>query len=84
MSKSSGVSKRVSTRAPTLVVAVVLLGLLAMAVYVPAGAWTIERETGQSMSPTGYLALIIGFVATLALAGGLLALMAFGRRQRRG
>lgn len=73
-----------STGAPTLVVAVVLLGLLAMAVYVPAGAWTIESETGQSMSATGYVAMMFGFVATLALAGGLLALMVFGSRQRRG
>lgn len=72
-----------STGAPTLVVAVVLLGLLAMAVYVPAGAWTIESETGQSMSATGYVAMMFGFVATLALLGGLLALMAFSRRQRR-
>lgn len=84
MSKSSRVSTRVSTKAPVLVVAVVLLGLLAMAVYVPAGAWAIESETGQSMSATGYVAMTFGFISTLALLGGLLALMTYGSRQRRG
>ena len=57
----------------------VLLGLLAATVLVSLWAWQSLGEV--EMGFHGYAALLIGVVATLALAAGLVALMMYSSRR---
>jgi hypothetical protein len=60
------------------VAAVVLLGLLAVAVAYGVHAWTALG--GVAMSGAGWLFLVLGAVFTLAVGGGLMWLVFYSSR----
>ena len=57
-----------------------LLSLLALAGYFLVVGWGAP-EGGSAMSTGGYLAMALGVLATLALGGGLMALMFYSSRR---
>ena len=63
----------------TIATVVVLVGLLAATAVVSLWAWQSLGEV--EMGFHGYAALLIGVVATLALAAGLVALMMYSSRR---
>jgi hypothetical protein len=68
----------------TVLVVVVLLGLLGLAVYIGVAGWNMGSDiSGGSMSITGYIAMALGIVATLALGAGLMALMYYSSKHDR-
>ncbi len=68
----------------TALVVAVLLGLLALAVYVGVAGWNMGSDSaGDSMSTTGYIAMGFGIAVTLALGVGLMALMYYSSRHDR-
>ena len=72
------------SRGGTVVVVVVLLGLLGLAVYTGVAGWNMGSDSsGGSMSTAGYVAMALGIVVTLALGGGLMALMYYSSKHDR-
>ena len=70
--------------AGTILVLVVLIGLLALAIYVGVTGWNMGADdTGGSMSTAGYVAMALGIVVTLALGAGLMALMYYSSKHDR-
>ena len=68
----------------TILVVAVLLGLLALAIYVGVAGWNMGSSVaGDSMSTMGYVAMGLGIVATLALGIGLMALMYYSSKHDR-
>jgi hypothetical protein len=61
---------------------VVLVGLLLMAIVFLAVGWDMP-EGGEQMSTGGWIAMILGVVATLALGIGLMTLMFYSNRSGR-
>jgi hypothetical protein len=66
----------------TILTAVVLLGVLAAAVLFLVVGWSTP-EGGTPISIHGYIAMGLGVVLTMALGGGLMALMFYSNRQGR-
>ena len=62
----------------TAVTVVVLLGFLALAVYVSVTVWTGLGEV--EISDGGIVALVLGALFTLALGGGLMFLVFYSSR----
>ena len=70
--------------AGTILALVVLVGLLALAIYVGVTGWNMGADgTGGSMSTAGYVAMALGIVVTLALGAGLMALMYYSSKHDR-
>ena len=68
----------------TILVMIVLLGLLALAIYVGFVGWNMGGDgAGGSMSTTGYIAMGFGILVTLALGAGLMALMYYSSKHDR-
>lgn len=66
----------------TILALAVLIGLLLMAIVFMAVGWDAP-EGGTPMSTTGWVAMILGVVVTLALGIGLMVLMFYGSRHGR-
>jgi hypothetical protein len=68
----------------TILVIAVLLGLLALAIYVGIAGWSMGSDSaGDSMSIAGYIAMGLGIAVTLALGTGLMALMYYSSKHDR-
>jgi hypothetical protein len=70
---------KVPRRRGTLFAAIVLLALLALAGYVGWSLW--QSLAGTTISNHGLIALALGAVLSLALGGGLMALVFFSSRR---
>ena len=68
-----------SRRRVTLLAAVVFLGLLVAALYVAWALWTSVDVA--AISTHGFVALALGAVFSLAVGGGLMALVFFSSRR---
>jgi hypothetical protein len=66
----------------TFLVLAVLIGLLVAAIVFMIIGWGAPAG-GTPMSTTGWIAMILGIVATLALGCGLMALMFYSSRSGR-
>jgi hypothetical protein len=62
-------------------VLVVLIGLLCLAIVVLYVSW--DPEQSGAMTGAGYVAMVLGIIATLALGVGLMALMYYSNRSGR-
>jgi len=70
--------------AGTAITLTVLLGLLVLAgVFLVVGWDTPQGPRGTEMSVRGYVAMALGTLITLALGGGLMALMFYSNRHGR-
>jgi hypothetical protein len=69
----------------SVILIVVLVALLAAAVGFSVHVWTSvgadASQGGEAMNGNGYTALVLGGIGTLALGGGLMALMFFSSRR---
>jgi peptidoglycan/LPS O-acetylase OafA/YrhL len=65
-------------RLPTILTAVVLLGLLAVAVRFMVSAWNL---TDAHMSGHGWFALTLGIIFSMIFGCGLMALMFYSSRR---
>ena len=59
-----------------------LVGLLLLAIVFMVVGWDVP-EGGTPMSTMGWIAMIVGIVATLALGGGLMFLVFYSNRHGR-
>jgi hypothetical protein len=66
----------------TILTLAILVGLLLLAIVFMAIGWDAPKG-GTPMSTTGWIAMILGIVATLALGAGLMALMFYSNRRGR-
>lgn len=66
----------------TILIVAVLIGLLLLAIVFVTVSWDVPKG-GEQMSTTGWVAMILGIVATLALGCGLMALMFYSNRSGR-
>jgi hypothetical protein len=66
----------------TVIVLAVLVGLLVVAIVFMVIGWGAP-EGGTPMTTNGWIAMILGVVATLALGIGLMALMFYSNRHGR-
>jgi hypothetical protein len=66
----------------TILTVALLIGLLLLAIVFMAIGWDVP-EGGQQMSTGGWIAMILGIVATVALGAGLMALMFYSNRSGR-
>jgi hypothetical protein len=66
----------------TILTLVVLVGLLLLAIVFMLVGWGAP-EGGTPMSTTGWIAMILGILVTLALGAGLMALMFYSSRSGR-
>ena len=66
----------------TIIALVILIGLLLLAIVFMAVGWS-EPEGGEKMSTAGWIAMILGVIATLALGIGLMTLMFYSNRSGR-
>jgi hypothetical protein len=66
----------------TIIALVILVGLLLLAIVFMAIGWNAP-EGGEQMSIGGWIAMILGIIATLALGIGLMALMFYSNRSGR-
>lgn len=57
-----------------------LVGLLLLAIVFMVVGWDVP-EGGTPMSTNGWIAMIVGIVATLALGGGLMFLVFYSNRR---
>jgi hypothetical protein len=64
-----------------IVLAVLVLLLVLAIVFLVVGWETTEADSRQSMSTGGYIAMVFGILATLALGGGLMALVFYSSRK---
>lgn len=70
-----------SRRGGTWLIVVVLLVILALSIVVLYVGWEIADDAGgMAMSTSGYVAMALGIVATLALGIGLMALVFYSNR----
>jgi hypothetical protein len=69
--------------AGTILVVAVLIGLLGFAIYIAMSGWGSGDVTDVPMSSTGWIAMVLGILATLALGIGLMALMYYSSRNNR-
>ncbi len=65
----------------SLFVVVILALILAAAVYLTSSMWTSIGSGGPGMNANGVIALILGGIGTLALGGGLMALVFYSSRR---
>jgi hypothetical protein len=66
----------------TILTLLVLVGLLLLAIVFMLVGWGTP-EGGTPMSTTGWIAMILGILVTLALGAGLMALMFYSNRSGR-
>ena len=66
----------------TIITLAVLIGLLLLAIVFMIVGWDVP-EGGTPMSTMGWIAMIVGIAVTLALGGGLMALMFYSSRHCR-
>jgi hypothetical protein len=66
----------------TILTLVLLVGLLLLAIVFMAIGWDVPKG-GEQMSTGGWIAMILGIVATVALGAGLMALMFYSNRSGR-
>ncbi len=66
----------------TVIALVILVGLLLLAIVFMAVGWNTP-EGGEQMSTGGWIAMILGVIATLALGIGLMTLMFYSNRSGR-
>jgi hypothetical protein len=66
----------------TIISLVILVGLLLLAIVFLAVGWNAP-EGGEKMSTAGWIAMILGVIATLALGIGLMTLMFYSSRSGR-
>ena len=66
----------------TITALVILVGLLLLAIIFIAVGWNAP-EGGEKMSTGGWIAMILGVIATLALGVGLMTLMFYSHRSGR-
>ena len=66
----------------TIIALVILVGLLLLAIIFMAVGWNAP-EGGEKMSIGGWIAMILGVIATLALGIGLMSLMFYSHRSGR-
>jgi hypothetical protein len=66
----------------TILIVAILIGLLLLAIVFVTIGWDVPKG-GEQMSTTGWIAMILGIVATLALGCGLMALMFYSNRSGR-
>jgi hypothetical protein len=66
----------------TIVTLAILVGLLLLAIVFMVIGWGAP-EGGEPMSTGGWIAMVLGIVATLALGVGLMALMFYSSRTGR-
>ena len=66
----------------TIIALVVLVGVLLLAIVFMVIGWNAP-EGGQQMSVGGWIAMILGIIATLALGIGLMTLMFYSNRSGR-
>jgi hypothetical protein len=66
----------------TITALVILVGLLLLAIVFMAVGWNAP-EGGEKMSTGGWIAMILGVIATLALGVGLMTLMFYSHRSGR-
>ncbi|HEY4170219.1 MAG TPA: hypothetical protein VGM96_25725 [Reyranella sp.] len=66
----------------TILALVILVGLLLLAIVFMAVGWNTP-EGGEQMSIGGWIAMILGVIATLALGIGLMTLMFYSSRSGR-
>ena len=66
----------------TILTLVLLVGMLLLAIVFMAIGWDVP-EGGEQMSTGGWIAMILGIVATVALGAGLMALMFYSNRSGR-
>jgi hypothetical protein len=66
----------------TIIALVILVGLLLLAIVFMAIGWNAP-EGGEPMSAGGWIAMILGTIATLALGIGLMTLMFYSNRSGR-
>lgn len=66
----------------TIIALVILVGLLLLAIIFMAVGWNAP-EGGEKMSTGGWIAMILGVIATLALGIGLMTLMFYSHRSGR-
>lgn len=59
-----------------------LVGLLLLSIFFMVVGWDVP-EGGTPMSTMGWIAMIVGIVATLALGGGLMFLVFYSNRHGR-
>jgi len=72
---------RPSRRTGTWLVVAVLMAILALSVVLLYVGWVLPDDTpGQAMSSGGYVAMVFGIVATLALGVGLMSLVFYSNR----
>ncbi len=60
--------------------ALVAGGLLAIAALLALGVYTWEALGDVEMDATGYIALVLGVIGTVALGGGLMTLLFYSQR----
>ncbi len=65
----------------TVLVVVALVVILAAAVYSTSHMWMSIGDDGPGMNANGVTALILGGIGTLALGGGLMALVFYSLRR---
>jgi hypothetical protein len=66
----------------TIITLAILVGLLLLAIVFMVVGWD-NPEGGTPMSSAGWVAMIVGILVTLALGGGLMALMFYSSRRDR-
>ena len=69
-------------RSGAIVTLAALVGLLLLAIVFMVVGWDVP-EGGTPMSTMGWVAMIVGVVATLALGGSLMFLVFYSNRHRR-
>lgn len=63
------------------VLAILMVFLVLAIVFAVVGWGSADAATGQSMSTTGYVAMTLGVIATLALGIGLMSLVFYSNRK---
>ena len=66
----------------TWTIVAVLIGLLAVAVYVLVVGWSSAGDASTDISVVGYIAMALGIVFALILGIGLMALIFYSNRHR--
>ncbi len=66
----------------TIIALVILIGLLLLAIVFMAIGWNAPKG-GEQMSVGGWIAMVLGVIATLALGIGLMSLMFYSNRSGR-
>jgi len=66
----------------TIIALIILVGLLLMAIVFLAVGWDAPPG-GEQMSTGGWIAMVLGILATLALGIGLMTLMFYSNRSGR-